>query len=257
MSMQLLQAINGNQRGAFHRYLTGLRTPPRLAWYPSAGTDFRDLLYLNPDFAAHTPATQAEPAAPELFIHTDHFPNDNSTFLDDRLVLDDGRTSIRVTTIEELPPLNLPLDPGLVDNTTGSRATGRAIYLELDIHSKQLGDIRRSVLYLFVENAAFLAKLALPNAAILSHVVQVRYGGGCGGGSKGTGVWLRDVLAAVGCEVFITDGCDHRQDGDRHVFKAFSELAAARRPSTLTPIRTLPGASWSDHGDVTWNLVAP
>ncbi len=258
MSKQMLRAINGGRVGAFHSWLAGLQREPRLAWYPSAGSDFRDLLYLSPEFAAHMPASQPEPAAPDLFVHTDYHPCIGSLAgANTGTVLDDGRTRIIVESLEELPPLSLPLDGRTIDCSCHSSSAGRMFYLELSIHSRQLGDVRRRMLYLGAENAAFLAGLALLNAGRFSHVVHVRFGGGCGGGNYSSGEWLKEILSSVGCEMFVSDGSGKLGAGDQQVFRCFPNLDAVRRPCLLTPIRTLPGAAWSDHGDVTWNRVVP
>jgi hypothetical protein len=45
MSRKLLLELNGGCHGAFHKWLDQLKREPPIAWYPSAGEDFRDLLY--------------------------------------------------------------------------------------------------------------------------------------------------------------------------------------------------------------------
>ena len=48
MSIEFLQSLNGHNRGALRNWLDRLDHEPRIAWYPSAGEDFRDLMYLQP-----------------------------------------------------------------------------------------------------------------------------------------------------------------------------------------------------------------
>jgi hypothetical protein len=129
MSLELLNALKGQTKGAFHRYLESLHGEPRIAWYPSAGDDFRDLLYLSTAYSKWNPV-EHEPSPPDFFLHTDYFPWKSSTFCDSYNIHKDERTkvSIRDREIEELPRCDLPLDPGIVDSD-GSIATGRVIFM--------------------------------------------------------------------------------------------------------------------------------
>jgi hypothetical protein len=51
MSKELLYKINGNRTGEFKKFLDGINGEPRITWYPSAGEDFRALLYLDPSYS--------------------------------------------------------------------------------------------------------------------------------------------------------------------------------------------------------------
>lgn len=257
MSKELLLSLNGNQRGAFYSWLKTLSGEPRIAWYPSAGSDFRDLLYLHPTFSEQMPATTAEPVPADIFLHTDYFPWTASRFLDSSTIHFDFRTGVTVQSIEELPRCDLPLDKGIVDFPKGSHATGRVLFLQVKVSSDALGGFTVPVIYAFVENAAFCAQRMLPNNGQLSHVIHVRYGGGCGGGGRSSGIWLINVLDQLGCECFVTDGHHHRQTGDEHIYRRYPELAGPEDTGRLVPIRTVPSKSWSGHGDVSWNIVKP
>ncbi|MFM7758156.1 MAG: hypothetical protein ACKO6J_04405, partial [Crocinitomicaceae bacterium] len=72
---------NGNRRGLFKQFLASFSGNPRIAWYPSAGEDFRALMYLNDAFSLREPCKGIEPAAPDLFLYTDYFPWTFSQFL--------------------------------------------------------------------------------------------------------------------------------------------------------------------------------
>lgn len=255
MSKKLLSHLNGDRNGKFRQWLDGFEGEPRIAWYPSAGDDFRDLLYLHPKFSDVKPARKPEPASPDIFLHTDYFPWSTSTFLDSPLIHGDDHTSITVTSIEELPRCDLPLDAGIVDFPNGSRATGRVLFMEIAVKSDVLGSFSSPVVYAFVVNEAFYARRIIPNAGIMSHVVHIRYGGGCGGGGKASGIWLLNVLRKLKCECFITDGHYHRQPGDIRAYELYPELAGDEDQSQFETIRTLPSEGWSGHGDVSWNLM--
>jgi len=255
MTKKLLLNLNGNKTGLFKKFLDEFNGEPRIAWYPSAGTDFRALLYLHPTYSKANPATGQEPQPPDLFLFTDYFPWQNSTFLDNRTVYSDSRTTVYIEHIEELPKLNLKLHERLVDFKEGSTATDRAVFLKVKIDSDTLGTITYPVLYAFAENVAFYCNKIIPNEAIISHIIHVRYGGGLGGGGKASGVWLHNVLKQLNCELFITDGTNQWQDGDKFALELCPSIPRQSNV-VLRPIRIIPSQGWSEHGDVSWNLIS-
>lgn len=255
MSRKLLLELNGKNNGAFSRWLAKCEGEPRIAWYPSAGEDFRDLLYLSQKYAEVNPAPKPEPLCPNIFLHTDYFPHESSNFLDSRTIHIDERTKVSVKSIEELPRCELPLDDKIVSFSEGSHATGRVVFLEVEIESSVLGTFSVPVIYAFVENAAFCAKQVLPKNGRFSHIVHVRFGGGCGGGGKSSGVWLLNVLSKLNCEMFITDSHLSRQSGDSRIYRLFPSLAGDESISQLEQVRVVKSEGWSGHGDVSWNIV--
>ena len=255
MSRLLLTELNGSKKGALKKFIDTFKGEPRIAWYPSAGVDFRALLYLSPKYAASYPVEVEEPQTPDIFLFTDYFPNQYSNFLDNRTIFWDGRTEIFVEHIEELPRLNLlPLHPELVDLPEGSIATDRSVFLIIKVSSNTLGTFSFPVIYAFAENETFYCKKMIPFKARISHVIRIRYGGGIGGGGQASGYWVRNVLKSLGSEVFITDDHYSMQSGDEYAF-AFCPHIPKKIECTLEPIRIFPGRSWSDYGDVSWNLV--
>ena len=257
MSKQLLNDLNGNNIGNFRKYLDNFTGEPRIAWYLSAGTDFRPLLYLDPRYAEISKPSQPDPVPPDIFLFTDYFPWDHSDFLDTPNIHIDKRTEVFVNSIEELPNLHIPLDEGIVDFPQGSHATGRVIFLEVKIKSTILGEYTYPVVYAFVENESFCAAKMLPLHARISHIIHVRYGGGCGGGGNASGIWIHNVLKRLGCEVLISDGHYHLQPGDELAKSKYATLAPHGDPPELETIRILRGEGWSNHGDISWNLLPP
>jgi hypothetical protein len=254
MSKKLLYHLNGEKTGAFRKWLDNFNGEPRIAWYPSAGEDFRDLLYLSPKYSEINPASQPEPLSPDIFLHTDYFPWGAPTFLDNQTIRLDDHTNISAKSIEELPRCDLPLDPRIVDFPKGSIATGRVLFLEVDVQSDVLGNFSCPVVYAFVENAAFCSEKIIPQQGRLSHVVHVRYSG-AGGGGTSTGIWLLNILSKVNCEVFVSDGKLTRASGDKRVYELYPTLAGKEDESQLKPIRTIRSVLWSDNGDVSWNIL--
>ena len=255
MGRNLLLNLNGNKTGELKKFLDNFNGEPRIAWYPSAGTDFRALLYLHPSFSKLIPASELETRSPDLFLFTDYYPWQSSTFLDSKTIYSDNKTKITIEHIEELPRLNLPLQKELVDFPEGSSATNKAVFLKLNIESNILGNFSFPVVYAFAENVAFYCEKLIPNEAKISHIMHVRYGGGCGGGGKATGVWLLNVLKKLNCEVFITDGHYAWQTGDKFALEFYPAIPK-KNDVQLVPIRVISGHKWSDHGDVSWNFVS-
>ena len=216
----------------------------------------RDVLYLSPWYASRFPGSEPDPRCPDIFLHTDYFPWQDSTFLDSCQVHGDGRTSVRIAYIEELPRLDLPLDGQIVHFPEGSSATGRVVFLELDVSSHLLGNFTVPMVYAFVENAAFCALKLLPNRAVVSHVVHVRYGGGMGGGSA-SGIWLLNVLRQLKCECLVSDGHYYTQCGDERAYQLYPALRGFEMSESARTIRTVASQAWSGHGDVSWQVLAP
>ena len=81
MSIQLLTELNGSKKGALKKFIDTFKGEPRIAWYPSAGVDFRALLYLSPQYAASDPVDVEEPQTPDIFLFTDYFPWDKYFYL--------------------------------------------------------------------------------------------------------------------------------------------------------------------------------
>jgi hypothetical protein len=256
MSMALLQQLNGGARGRFYRYLERLGDRcPRIAWYPSSGEDLRDLLFLSAPYQQLSPSQAGgpEPAPPDLFVHTDYFPWVHSTFMDTSKLFGDGRSSIWLNDVEELPRLHLPLDRRLVDFPDGSYATNHAVFGLASVVSDRLGEFKVPLLYLFCENTAFFASMALPLRARFSHVVRVRYGSGCGGG-RSAGAWIRYALGAIGAEALIPDTEFHDLETDC-ALEAYPEIRDVLAEPVLTEVRKVPGTAWAYPHDIGWYSV--
>jgi hypothetical protein len=254
MSRSLLQHLNGGRQGELNSFLNNFKGEPRIAWYPSAGDDFRALLYLHPSFAKMNPAEVQDPKSPDIFLFTDYFPWQGSTFLDKDLIYGDGRTTVSIVHLEELPRLNLPLVKEIAHFPEGSSATDRCLFLIINIYSEKLGSITFPVIYAFALNEMFFCHKLAPYNAAISHIIHVRYGGGLGGGGYACGAWLLNVLKMLKCELFITDGSHQWQSGDEYALENCTAIPK-QCESTLIPYRVVPSQGWSYHGDVSWNLL--
>lgn len=257
MSIQLLKSLNGNKPGELKNFIDkfeGIREP-RICWYPSAGTDFRALMFLHSSYEVINPATKEAPVQPDIFLFTDYYPWEFSKFLDSKVIYSDGRTNVWVNTIEELPSINTSLHSAILHFPKGSKATNKVIFLNIDIDSDTLGKISFPVVYVFSENESFCAEKLLPNNAMISHIIHVRYGGGCGGGGNASGAWLLNVLKKLQCEVFISDDHLNWQEGDKEAVALYPSLDNNITKPKFEIIRKVKSETWSAHGDVNWNLV--
>lgn len=254
MSKQLLLDLNGNKRGDLYNWIKNHPEEPRIAWYPSAGEDLRDLLYLHPKFAELNQECVKDPEPPNIFLHTDYFPWSTSQFLDHFSVHYDDMTSISVQSIEELPRCDLPLDQRIVHFPDGSNATGRAIFTVLSINSNKLGVFEQPLIYVFAENSAFCAQKILPNMGKISHVIKHRSGGGHSGGNA-SGEWLLNVLAKIECECFITDN-HYFHGAEETIYELYPELSKSQEQVQLSKIREMMWAGeFRPNQLVTWNRV--
>ena len=257
MSLTLLKHLNGSKKGNLHQFISEYegKKEPRICWYPSAGTDFRPLLFLHPEFARIMPGKKADPTPPDIFLYSDYFPWKHSTFLDTPIIWDDHRTLVSLESMEELAPIGTARHPGILDFPEGSVATGSVLFLKIRIDSNKIGSFTMPVIYAFSCNESLCGEKLIPLKARLSHIIHVRYGGGGGGGGKSSGIWLLNVLRKLHCELFISDGHYHWQSGDYEAVRYYPELDGPADTGILESIRIINSAGWSGHGDVNWNLV--
>lgn len=253
MSKDLLYRLNGNKNGNLKKYLDSFNEPINIAWYPSACEDFRPLLYLSKRYAEINPASREENIFPNFYIYTDYFPWAIPTFLDTLAIYNDRRTRVIVNCIEELPKLELPIDPDIVCYPDESVVIGKVLFLEIAVESNKLGEFTYPVIYAFVENEPFCSRILLSKNYNISHIIHVRYGGGCWGGGKSSGIWLLNVLKRLNCKIFITDGHYALQPGDEAAYRLYPNLRG--EVPEMIEIRKINSRFWSGHGDVTWNIV--
>lgn len=258
MSMSFLQGLNMNRTPAFSRFLAGFDREPNICWYPSAGQDFRDVLYLSRAYAKYNPATGPEADPPDLFLRTDYNPWDWPEFLEHSVVHKDARTVIRVKKMEEVARIPLPLHEELVYFSEPNENSGRIVYLRLSIDSDRFGSLPDAhVLYAFVENSAFCAEVMSPSGARLSHLINVRYQCGWSGGSvKSRGNWMSGVIGRLGCRTLITDrNLGPWEPEDHVVARIYPNLSGPVEQPPSRVIRTVSSLPWAWYKDVRWVRV--
>ncbi len=171
------------------------------AWYPSAGDDFRPLLYLSPRYM-ETLGSSA-PAPVEHYLFSDYWPLDkHPKFLTTGVIFSDRRTCIEVTRVDEMRPMRLPVHPDLVNFPNHHHLTNRVFNLEVQILSDDQARSAR-VTYAFVENTA-MANDLIRKRVNITHMINVCYGSSFGGSSIGAD-WLLHAAAALNTTTFIAD----------------------------------------------------
>ncbi len=205
-------------------------------WYPSAGNDFRDLIFCSGEYPGIN-------STPELFVHTDCMPDfDLDT---PGVVHKDPYTTVALYKEREFDRLTVPQ---MEFAHWKSQEAGRMILYRVEMISDRFGKIERPLIYVVCENEWFAAEFLIPNRIAVETVCRVRYGSGFGGAAT-SGAWLLNVLKILRTRCFISDPLLEMQDGDYTVLKKYLQLAGV--PAELATQLEIDGKLWSNHGDVT------
>jgi hypothetical protein len=173
-------------------------TPGHVCYYPSAGSDFRPLVYQQVDalnaLAEHDdlsrnkdapPSISPNYVTPNLWLFSDYCGVYVPKWMQAGVQRDDGRTRIRTLAMTELYPIarmvNFRLNSQYV-HFPGSEVTGRAFYLRLEIESNLMPPFQADVIYCCYENVNLIHQLLLRHQLRVSHLVWVCDGSGFGGG---------------------------------------------------------------------------
>lgn len=154
---------------------------PAMLWYPSAGNDYRDLLYLSEPSAQNLGIDQI----PVVHLHTDY----DSTYvrLDQDVVYRDERTCITIKARHRLElnhPVRYEVSPEFAVFTENAHPRPVIWLLDVEVRSASLGTYRKPVIWFFFENINFLSELLLAFGVKISHVVKVMEGFGLGGNRR-------------------------------------------------------------------------
>lgn len=208
----------------------------RTLWYPSAGDDFRDLVFCSGEY----PGVEV---APEQFLHTDCCPRFDMD--SPGRVYEDAHTAVTLRFEREFDRLSAPRREFAHWDGADS---GRIVLYRAEIVSDRFGRIERPLIYAACENEWFAAEFLAPNRIAVDTVCHVRYGNGFGGAAA-SGAWLLRALKVLRTRHFISDPSLGMQDSDEAVLRRYPQLAGV--PARLVPGKTIPGKYWSKHGDVT------
>ena len=209
----------------------------RTLWYPSAGQDFRDLVFCSGEYPGIG-------AAPELFVHTDCLPGFD---LDaPGTVHADRHTEVTLHMEREFDRFAAPRRKFAHWDCEDA---GRIILYRAEVVSDRFGRIVRPVIYAVCENEWFAAEFLAPNRIAVDTVCHVRYGNGFGG-AVASGAWLLRTLKVLHARHYLSDPAGLEMlDADEEVLCRYPQLAGV--PAELRPGTVVPGRLWSNHGDVT------
>ena len=172
----------------------------RICYYPSAGSDFRPLVYQQLSGMVKLGLAngdggilRADPdlferghyAAPDLWLLSDFRGDDLAEWLETKVVHRDARVEIRLLAHTELHPqkMNFQQRPSAAyTSLPPTPMTGRVFYLRLAVTNETIGPVECDALYFCVENVHLIQSFLLRRQVPLSHVVWVRDGAGFGGG---------------------------------------------------------------------------
>lgn len=260
MSTRFLHVLENRENRHLSAFIANIGHDARIAWYPSAGTDFRPLFFMDEAFhAQHPPDGGSDPLPPDIFLYTDYClmnkDFENALFNEGNpVIFDDGRTKVTLKDIENLGRIDFPAYPPFREDESNTHYFNRVFFFNAIIESKQFGVIQKPVLYAFCYNEQLCAELLLPVRAIISHVIHVRYGHGFGGANC-SGMWIQHVLPLLQCEVYVHDAMAHDSESERIVIRHYGNVIPQQHIAQFKTIREIDGRSWSDSTRVIWQLV--
>jgi hypothetical protein len=171
-----------------------------ICYYPSAGSDFRPLVYQQLSGMAKLGLVNESAEilgassdlfeysnykAPDLWIFSDFRGDDLSRWMETKVVHRDERVEIRLLAHTELHPQKMEFrrrpNPSYA-SLPPSELTGRVFYLRLSVTNETIGTVACDLLYFCVENVELIRGSLLRGHVPLSHVVWVRDGASFGGG---------------------------------------------------------------------------
>ena len=194
-----------------------IRQYEHVCWYPSAGSDFRALLFLSDWYYKKYDVPMDEgQVLPELFVMTDYmglrmFDGEQHIFGEAYEQIQRGHcepgssllhvkyknnsTEIVVKRYEKLCNLSLPYDSRLLYQEEPA-VYNSAFLIEVEVISRSYDVTNRyetAILYVAAENQLFAERVLIPNGIKTEYLVIMNYGAGFGGGNGISYKWiLRD-----------------------------------------------------------------
>ena len=235
-----------------------------ICWYPSAGNDFRVLLFLSDwYYKKHNVPLEEGQVLPELFILTDlqglHDIFQPKDFVrDDKLGLTSYRrcepgskilhatymgryTDITLINLEELESYDFAFNPQMTSFRPG-RTYNSAFLLEVEVETKKYETISRftaNVLYVSVQNEFFIKEFLVPNKTKVEYQVLIRYG-------RDSAIPRSEELPPKIIRSYRNLGIRYLISNEEYVSDAFPESMLDE------PIYSISGGQWSGYGAVNW-----
>ena len=260
MSSQLLQLLDNRRCPRYSELISRLGPQPRIAWYPSAGTDFRPLYFLSEVYMSNNPPNHGEDSKePDIYLFTDyHIYNELFERIlfkgEQPIIRDDGRSKVILSHIEYLGRINFTSYPDYTLTEENAHFFNRVFFFYVTIESAQFGTIIKPVIYAFSCNEQFCSELMIPSGAEISHVIHVRYGHGFGGANC-SGHWIQHVLYSLSCEIYVHDGLSNYSYNEHRIIEHYGDVIPQKPMSIFNTIREIDGRNWSDSTRIIWQQV--
>ena len=235
--------------------LLATMTGRRICYYPSAGRDYSDILYVRPE--NFQTGTKNKYELPDLYLHTGYYPWENKlTFQPGQILHDAPDGKITVKTVEELETLDMWLS-SLVDFPQETAEYGKCFLMDVEVYFKNGNKPEQtSLLYCFAENEGFTArilyKISQRENIEFTYVCLVGYGSEYGG-AKSSGSWLTATLERLKTKCFITDSDLEWNRGDYEASDCYGHLRGRPAVTDQTPSRNL--EQWASRNPVRWMEV--
>ena len=169
---KLFEGKTPNSKFRFISLLKELGKDPNIAWYPSAGLDFRDLIEVN-----------RTSIKPDLHIHTDYHIRKELKVGE---IFNYERTKVSIKNIEELKfkkSINYYVNPAFISCPEVSARKPLIFLLDVLVESNNAA-IERPVIFINMENINFLDEILLKEQLRISHLIKICEGCGMGGNRK-------------------------------------------------------------------------
>lgn len=247
-----------------------IKSYEHICWYPSAGSDFRALLFLSDWYYKKRGVPMDEgQVLPELFVMTDYegfciHDGEQRIFGDASEQIVRGHcepgsclvhvaykntsTDIVVKRYEKLRDTGLPFDFRL--NHQGKpEVYNSAFLIEVEVVSRSYDEIRRyetSVLYAAAENKLFAERILIRCGVKMEYLVIINYGTGFGGGNGIGFEWMFDEYEELGIRYVVSN----------HAVRSYlAEYGTAGACPELRDFYGIDGVQWTRRDPVVWYKV--
>ena len=238
-----------------------------ICWYPSAGEDFKPLLFISDwYYKKNNVPMDEDQVLPDLFIFTDYagfhsrdnelrdygdayeqiqnsFCKPGSCFI--HVSYKNSSTDITVKSFEKLRDLHLPFDTSLASCEKGPDYNS-AFLMKVEVRSRineTVNTYETSIMYVAALNEIFAERVLVPNRIKTEYLIIIRYGTGFGGGNGKGFAWILSDYKELGIKYLVTSHCVHGE---------FSETESNKPYPQLTDIYGIDGKQWTKDVSVVW-----
>ena len=247
--------------------LETLKEYNHICWYPSAGEDFKPLLFISDWYYKKNSVPMDEgQVLPELFIFTDYFGfhshdkelrgygdayeqiqngycEPGSSFI--HVSYKNSSTDIMVKSFEKLRNLHLPFNTELASCERGYDYNS-AFLMKVEVISRineKVNTYETSIMYVAVLNELFAERVLVPNSIRTEYLIIIRYGTGFGGGNGKGFTWILSEYKELGIKYLVTS---HFVQGE------LTEAESDKPYPQLTGLYGIDGKQWTRDVPVVW-----